>query len=168
VGDGGANNLLYIPASREELNNWNFVDYSATISGEKTTYTADQQREDFWNFINQDDYLKNRKGQYAERGGAVMPWHHQFDFKFNQDFYLKVKGKKNTLQFGVDIKNVGNLLNKNWGLYKQVNTMSPIKYSNGTYKMNLVNNERLTSTYTDYLSTSSTSKVMFSLRYIFN
>jgi hypothetical protein len=168
VGDGGANNLLYIPASREELNNWNFVDYSATISGQKTTYTADQQREDFWNYINQDSYLKNRKGQYAERGGAVMPWHHQFDFKFNQDFYVKVKGKKNTLQFGVDIKNVGNLLNKNWGLYKQVNSMSPIKYSNGTYKMNLVNNERLTSTYTDYLSTSSTSKVMFSLRYIFN
>jgi hypothetical protein len=168
VGDGGANNLLYIPASREELNQWNFVDYSATIGGQKTTYTADEQREDFWNFINQDSYLKNHKGQYAERGGAVMPWHHQFDFKFNQDFYLKVNGKKNTLQFGVDIQNIGNLLNKNWGLYKQVNTMSPIKYSNGTYKLNTVNGDRLKSTYTNYLSTSSTSKVLFSLRYLFN
>ena len=26
VGDGGANNLLYIPASREELNNWTFAE----------------------------------------------------------------------------------------------------------------------------------------------
>ena len=26
VGDGGANNLLYIPASREELNSWTFAE----------------------------------------------------------------------------------------------------------------------------------------------
>jgi hypothetical protein len=166
VGDGGANNLLYIPASREELNSWNFADY--TPKGSTTVYAADQQRDDFWNYINQDSYLKKHKGQYAERGGAVMPWHHQFDFKFNQDFYLKVKGKKNTLQFGVDIQNVGNLLNKNWGLYKQVNTTTPLNYKNGVYNLNTVNGERLTSTYTNYLSTSSTYRVMFSLRYMFN
>jgi hypothetical protein len=32
---------------------------------------------------------------------AIMPWHHQLDFKFNQDFYVNVAGKRNTIQFGV-------------------------------------------------------------------
>lgn len=60
------------------------------------TYSADDQRDDFWAYINQDSYLKDRKGKYTERGGAIMPWHHQLDFKFNQNFYLKVAGQKNT------------------------------------------------------------------------
>lgn len=65
VGDGGANSLLYIPATREELDSWKFSDAAS--------YPAKEQRDDFWNYINQDKYLKNRKGKYAERGGAVMP-----------------------------------------------------------------------------------------------
>ncbi|MBP5799649.1 MAG: TonB-dependent receptor, partial [Prevotella sp.] len=92
-GDGGSNSLIYIPGSREELNDWNFADY---VSGETVTYSADQQRTDFWNYIEQDDYLKNHKGEYAERGGVIMPWHHQLDFKFNQDFYIKVGKTRNT------------------------------------------------------------------------
>ena len=74
VNDYGSNNLIYIPGSREALEAWNFSDNG--------TYTAEQQKDDFWNYIEQDSYLKNHKGQYAERGGAVMPWHHQLDFKF--------------------------------------------------------------------------------------
>ncbi len=112
VNDYGSNNLIMIPGSREALEAWTFAD-----NGD---YTAEQQKDDFWNYIEQDSYLKNHKGQYAERGGAVMPWHHQLDFKFNQNFYLKVGGQKNTLQFGVDIKNLANLLNSSWGLYKSV------------------------------------------------
>ncbi len=165
VNDGGQANLLYVPASREELNSWNF-------NNSNTAYTADQQRDDFWAYINQDSYLKNRKGQYTERGGAIMPWHHQFDFKLNQDFYVKVGGKRNTIQFGVDIKNVGNMLNKDWGLFKQVNSMSPISYNTGTglYSMTMLNNNRdkLTETYKNYESFRSTYSVLFSLRYIFN
>ena len=63
-------NLIYVPASRQELNNWDFKD--GKINGEP--YTAEMQRDDFWTFIEQDDYLQDRKGQYAERGGAKMPW----------------------------------------------------------------------------------------------
>ena len=121
VGDYGSNGLVYIPASREALNEWNFKDNGS--------YTAEQQKDDFWAYINQDDYLKNHKGEYAERGGAVMPWHHQLDFKFNQNFYLNVAGQKNTLQFGVDIKNLANLLNNSWGLYKTVNNTKLLKYT---------------------------------------
>ncbi len=98
-----------------------------------------------------------------------MPWHHQLDFKFNQDINLMVAGKKNTLQFGVDIQNLANLLNKDWGLYKQVNTTAPLAYNgDGTYTMLKVNNQVLKNTYTNYNATASTYRVMFSVRYIFN
>jgi hypothetical protein len=165
VNDYGANNLLFVPASRADLDKWNFVDVK---QGDKVTYSAQAQRDDFWNYINQDSYLKKRKGQYAERGGAMMPWHHQVDFKFNQDFYLKVNGKRNTLQFGVDIKNLPNLLNNSWGLYKQVNNTNLLNYRDGAFTMNKDGNEVLKDTYRTYQNFRSTYSVQFSVRYIFN
>ena len=162
VNDYGSNNLIYIPGSRETLEAWNFKD-----NGD---YTAEQQKDDFWNYIEQDSYLKNHKGEYAERGGAVMPWHHQLDFKFNQNFYLKVGGQKNTLQFGVDIKNLANLLNHSWGLYKSVNNMSLLKYDSksNSYQFQRNGKEALSKTYSNLTSFNSTYSIQFSIRYIFN
>ena len=162
VNDYGSNGLVYIPASREALNEWNFKDNGS--------YTAEQQKDDFWAYINQDDYLKNHKGEYAERGGAMMPWHHQLDFKFAQNFYPKVGGQKNTLQFGIDIKNLANLINHSWGLYKTVNNTSLLKYNSkdGSFQFQRNGKEALTSTYSNYTSFNSTYSVQFSVRYIFN
>ncbi len=166
VGDYGSNGLVYIPASREALNEWNFKDNGS--------YTAEQQKDDFWAYINQDDYLKNHKGEYAERGGAVMPWHHQLDFKFNQNFYLNVGGQKNTLQFGVDIKNLANLLNNSWGLYKTVNNPKLLKYTagkngaTGSFQFQKNGKDVLSKTYTNLTSFNSTYSIQFSIRYIFN
>lgn len=185
VGDGGANNLLYIPASREELNDWAFVEktrnsvdgkyYDYKMDGQ--LYTAEQQKDDFWAYINQDSYLKKHKGQYVERGGAIMPWHHQLDLKFMQDFYMNVGGKRHTLQFGVDIKNFLNLLNSDWGLYKIVNSSNLLAYDaygeKGTgagkgYTFQKSSGKRLTDTYTQYKNFNSTYSVQFSIRYIFH
>ena len=166
VNDYGSNGLVYIPASREALDKWNFKDNGK--------YTAEQQKDDFWAYINQDDYLKNHKGEYAERGGAVMPWHHQLDFKFNQNFYLNVAGQKNTLQFGVDIKNLANLLNNSWGLYKTVNNTKLLKYTAGkngaagSFQFQKNGKDVLSKTYTNYTSFNSTYSIQFSIRYIFN
>ena len=179
VNDYGSNALMYVPESREALNAWNFMDVTNSKTG-KVTYTADAQRDDFWNYINQDSYLKNRKGQYAERGGVVMPWHHQLDFKFNQNFYLNVGGQKNTLQFGVDIKNLANLLNSSWGLYKSVKNTSALKWSaenkdkeTGVVTPAHFNFQKdgknvLSKTYTNLTSFNSTYSIQFSIRYIFN
>ena len=164
VGDGGANNLLYVPATKDELTFKNVTSATGEV-----TYSAEQQKEDFWNFVQQDKYLKKRLGKYAERGGAVMPWHHQLDFKFNQDFYMMIGGKKNLLQFGIDIQNLANLLNKDWGLYKTVNSIAPLADNgDGTFTMQKVSGQVLNSTYKNYASTASTYRVMYSLRYIFN
>ena len=97
-----------------------------------------------------------------------MPWHHQVDFKLNQDFYLNVGGKRNLLQVGVDIKNLPNLLNNSWGLYKQVIKSSLQQYKNGEFTMIKNAGQTLTSTYRDFQSFKSTYSVQFSVRYIFN
>lgn len=162
VGDRGANNLLYIPASRTELNTWNFADASG--------YTGEQQKEDFWNYIEQDKYLSKHKGQYAERGGVIAPWNHQLDFKFVQDFFVNAGGKRNTLQLGVDIQNLPNLLNSDWGLFKTTYSSNILSFNttSRTYSFPKVNNEVLKETFKNYESFRSTYLIQFSLRYIFN
>ena len=163
----GPGNLIYVPASRQELNNWAFKD-NGKVNGE--VYTADMQRDDFWTYIEQDDYLKDRKGQYAERGGAKMPWHHQLDFKYLRSMSVNWGKTKHTLQLGLDIENLLNFLCKDWGLYKQVtgNTLLTYDTKNNQYTYNLVNGARHLSTSQNYESTASTYRIQFTIRYLFN
>ncbi|MBE6257571.1 MAG: TonB-dependent receptor [Prevotella sp.] len=170
-------NLIYVPGSRQELNNWEFAEetYNSNkkewvpymVDGE--VYTADKQRDDFWTFIQQDDYLKNRTGQYTERGGAKMPWHHQLDFKYLRDMSVKIGKTRHALQLGLDVENVLNFLCKDWGLYKQItgNDLLTID-SKGRYIYNTVNGTRHLSTSQNYENTASTYRIQFTIRYLFN
>jgi len=163
-------NLIYVPASRQELNSWNFVD-NGKVNGE--VYTADMQRDDFWTFIQQDDYLKNRMGQYAERGGAKMPWHHQLDFKYLRSMSVNWGKTKHTLQLGLDIENLLNFLCKDWGLYKQITGNNLLTYkvnkdNVGEYTYNLVNGARHLYTSQNYENLASTYRIQFTIRYLFN
>jgi hypothetical protein len=128
------------------------------------------QRDDFWTFIQQDDYLKNRTGQYTECGGAKMPWHHQLDFKYLRDMSVKIGKTRHALQLGLDIENVLNFLCKDWGLYKQItgNTLLTYDAANKQYQYNLVDGQRHLSTSQNYESTASTYRLQFTIRYLFN
>jgi hypothetical protein len=44
---------------------------------------------------------------------------HSFDLRLLREYYFKVGGRTNTLQFGMDFINVGNMLNSEWGVEKQ-------------------------------------------------
>jgi len=112
--------LLYVPANQEDIN---LVD----ITVGENTLTADQQWEDLNAFIEADDYLKGRRGDYVERNHSRVPFMNIFDFRIAQDFFVKVGDKRNTLQVAFDIFNVGNLINKDWGR---------IYYSSGAYYNN--------------------------------
>ena len=46
---------------------------------------------DFENFIQQDDYLNDNRGNYAERYGALAPWRGRWDLKFLQDYNFSKK-----------------------------------------------------------------------------
>ena len=87
-----------------------------------------EQRDGFNNYIQQDNYLSGRRGNYAERYGALAPWRGKWDVKVLQD--LKVSDD-NTLQFSIDILNFGNLINSDWGLVQQPNAVQPIGVVNG-------------------------------------
>lgn len=107
------NDLIYIPRDQSEIL---LKPLNVTVNGVTTAYTATQQWADLDKFISQDPYLSTRRGQYAERNGAELPWASSFDFKIIQDFNIKVGGKVNTLQVTFDMFNLGNYANANWGL----------------------------------------------------
>lgn len=146
TGDGGAVNLLYIP-TRAQLDEMTFKD--------------DANKEAFWKFINDDNYLSKHIGEYSKRGGAVMPWQHMLNFKFSQDFYIDVKGKRNTISLGIDVNNLANMLNRKWGNVQQMSTNNILAYDDGTYSFTEPK-------WRKYASTVSTWSAMFSIRYTFN
>lgn len=101
--DGNATDLMYIPKDDSEIH-----------------FTNESDRQLFWDFVNQDSYLKNHKGEYAEAYSAFAPWVHRFDFRWAHDFDLKLGKTTNKLQLSVDIMNVGNLFNSKWGVEKNM------------------------------------------------
>lgn len=104
------NDAMYIPKSA--------ADIVLLPTNAQDTRTPAQIYEQLNAFIEQDPYLSKHKGEYAERNGARTPWSHIFDLHLAQDFYISAGGRKHTLQFTFDVFNIGNLLNKDWGLIK--------------------------------------------------
>ena len=109
-GNSSNANLAYIPASSEKINFADIKDATGAV-----TYSSSQQQTDFNNFVNNDSYLSSRKGQYTERNGAHTPWNHELDMKLMHEFRFKGKNKAQSLQLSVDVFNVLNLLNNDWG-----------------------------------------------------
>lgn len=120
-----SNDLIYVPRNASELTFANLVVGSGASA---VTYTPDQQQAAFEAYINGNDYLKTRRGQYAERNGGYAPWLTRFDFTAIQEFYVRAgsKGTRHTIQFRADILNVGNLLNNKWGVGWQNTSSSPL------------------------------------------
>ncbi len=110
-GDGERrNSLIYVPANSAEIN---LVDIG--VPGDDDYASIAQQWTDLEEFINGDDYLKGRKGQYAERNAVRTPFEHVFDFKFAQDIFTDIGGRQQKITLTLDIFNFTNLLNKDWG-----------------------------------------------------
>jgi hypothetical protein len=99
----GLNDLLYIPTDAE-IGQMNF-------SGDAAAQNI--QREALKWYIAQDNYLRNNRGRYAEKYGALSPWYSRWDMRILQDYSLP---NKNVIQLSIDILNVGNLLNSDWGV----------------------------------------------------
>ena len=104
------NDLLYVPADPSEITFVHFLNRDGTV-----LYTPEEQMDAFMAFIENDKYLRKRKGSYTERNGRNTPWEHVIDARIAQDFYVNTGGKRHTLQLTFDIFNLTNLLNKEWG-----------------------------------------------------
>lgn len=127
-GDNNFNNdLIYIPRNESEIT---LLPISIPAAQGGGTYTAAQQWEALDQYISQDNYLSKRRGEYAERNGAVAPWSAILDARLLQDVFTNIGNTKNTLQFSVDVFNFGNLLNKNWGVTQAPNRTGLLSFSN--------------------------------------
>jgi hypothetical protein len=106
----GAYDLVYIPSSAE-LDEMVFL--PNTVNG--IIYTPAQQKESFNRLIENDSYLRKRRGHYAERNGSRLPFTHVIDFRVRQDIRIRSGRKKYQLQLSIDIFNLTNFLNRDWG-----------------------------------------------------
>jgi hypothetical protein len=130
-GDGSTtNDLMYIPRDKSEILLVNQTLFSGTPQA--TLYTADQQWIDLDNYIKQDSYLSKRRGEYAERNGAVNPWFTFIDARLLQDVFTNIGKNRNSLQFSLDVFNIGNLINSNWGVSQSVQRTSPLSLDNSS------------------------------------
>jgi len=169
--DGQSNDLIYIPRDSE------IAGMFQTFTTGGVTYTNTQQEAAFLAYINQDKYLKGRKGQYAERNGGVLPWRNQVDLRVVQEVFRNVGSAKNSVQFFADIFNFGNLLNKDWGAFNFVNAAPILQPQNQSlvnnttkpiFRLPLVNGQLPKDTFGTTQSIASTYYMQFGIRYNFN
>ena len=108
------NDLMYVPTSAQ-VQTMTFLSNTVGSGASAVTYTPQQQMDALEAFIEADPYLKKRRGQYAERNGARLPFTHVVDFKLQQDFNLKLGAKTYQLQLTYDIFNFTNFLSSSAG-----------------------------------------------------
>lgn len=179
---GGSNNLIYIPKDASEID---FVDYTYR-DGNNTVvkWTAKEQSDAFFAYIDQDKYLSKHKGEYAERNGAITPWEHRFDVKVLQDFKVSLQnGKQNIIQVSLDIRNFANMLNRNWGGSKGTYQTAILNMTNAaavaggakpTFQMvplsgtSGANAQMVTETFRDLVGFGQTYSIRIGVRYMFN
>jgi hypothetical protein len=181
--DGNASNdLIYIPKDQNDIVLVPVNTGSGTITD---TRTAAQTWSQLNGYINQDPYLSSNRGKIAERNGLVMPFLKRLDLNITEEIYIKTgksEDNKHTLRFTFDLINVGNFLNKNWGLAKTTNATSILKYEgiapSGTPNagkprysfpyLDAANLIPLTSTFKDYTGLMSRWQGQVGIRYLFN
>ena len=164
-GDGIAADMMYIPASKDELR-----------------FASDADKNAFWAFLEQDKYLSSHKGQYAEAYAAAAPWTHRFDARIAEDFAFKIGKTKHNFQLSVSIDNIGNMINSSWGVTRwscyttsngtftnPVLKLSAVEDGTPVFSMNKVGDSYPTQTWNKYYKNPSECwQLLFGLKYYFN
>ena len=166
--DGNSVDLMYIP---KDANDIIFVNQAATST--LNAYTAQQQSDAFFQFVENVPSLKKNKGSYAQRNGAALPWYDRVDVKILQDVFTNIGKRRNTIQISLDILNFTNMLNKDWGVIKATTIRNPLVFAGynpagaPTYRMSQIGKQLVTNPFQTVQSTASTWGMQFGVRYIF-
>lgn len=112
---GSPYSVIYASAPGNIINGSSSLPYIPTVTEANSMILDATNRAAFNAFVDGDDYLKTRRGQYAERNGLRTPWTHGLDMKLMHEFKLSSTNKFKTLQLSLDVFNVLNLLNSDWG-----------------------------------------------------
>ena len=108
-GDGYNYDALYIPTDEQVKN------------GEFRFATPDDAQR-FMDYVHGDKYLSKHQGEYAEAYSVYSPWVHRLDFSYKHDFKVRIGNSVNKLQLSLDVKNLLNIFNSNWGVSKWMNS----------------------------------------------
>lgn len=103
------NDLFYIPADASDI-------LLGTVSSGVYTPADQSMYDDLFSFIDNNDYLSENKGKMSERNAARNPWNDALDMRLSQvvpDFL-----GLGEFQFSLDILNVLNLVNNEWGWFE--------------------------------------------------
>lgn len=107
------NDLLYIPASAADVRFEPFRAAGTNGANDRGQLITPQQSwENLDAFINGVECLRENRGQVLDRNACRTPWSNRFDFRLAQN--IAPFGRQNA-QVTLDILNVGNLLNEDWG-----------------------------------------------------
>ena len=121
-GDGSyGNDLIYVPASISEV--IMVTDLGVVLPDQAAAWSALNE------YIEGDPALAAARGTIIERNASREPWYHSLDARLAQD--IPVPGlKEHRLQITLDVLNLLNVFNKDWGklqyVYNQNDT--PILY----------------------------------------
>ena len=160
-GDGMASDLMYIPKDVNELR-----------------WVSDDDKAAFQTFMNNDPYLSEHKGQYAEAYAGRSPWRHLLDARIAKTFKKTIGNTTHNFELSVNCNNLLNMFNSSWGLYKYTcygsyDVVNPLKvdhFEDNTpvFSMNKVNGEYPTETFTNtHINTNQCWALMFGLKYSF-
>ena len=161
-GDGVNNDLMYIYAKGSDIN------WKSDAEASAKAYDA---------FVAQDSYLRKHKGQYAEAYAARAPWVNRFDFRWAHNFTFKTGRQVHNFQLSMDILNIGNMINSNWGVYQNNNISKNsriLKYeginSNNEPTFSLVKNgaDYVSKSYDYVVNATQCWQIQFGLKYMFN
>lgn len=161
------NDLIYIPRNTGEMN------FRSLTTGGRT-FTPAEQAAAFEQLIQNDSYLRDHRGEYAERGGVFLPMVHRVDLSLVQDLFKSLGGKRHTLQARLDVTNFGNLLNSKWGVSERlINNQiltSPQADANGalSYTLQTLSGNLISTPRQKNAGINDVYVMMLSFRYLFN
>ena len=160
-GDGMASDLMYIPNDVNELK-----------------WVSEEDMNAFKTFMENDKYLSEHKGQYAEAYAGRSPWRHILDARIAKTFKKTIGKTTHCFELSVNASNLLNMFNSSWGLYKYTcygsyEVVNPLKvdhFEDNTpvFSMNKVNGEYPTETFTNtHINTNQCWSLMLGLKYSF-
>lgn len=184
------NDLIYIPRTASEINlvrsgSGGLGTTATTDPRSGTTGTgaaANPNNSQIWaqlnSFINQDRYLAAHRGQVADANAVVLPFYKKLDLNITQDIAVKTGAERHTLRLSLDILNIGNLLNKEWGIVKSPTSSNFLRYEglaadgktpsySFTYQ-DAANQIPIVNSFSNSNSIFSRWQMQFGVRYLFN
>ena len=131
-----ANDLFYVPAGPGDV-------LFGTLSSSGAFVANPQMEQAFFDWLNKNPELKRYQGGVAPANAGRGDWVNTFDVRFTQELPGLFKGHKS--EIWLDIQNIGNLINKDWGhimdygFFANQRVLSSPGMFNGKYVYNFTN-----------------------------